>query len=388
MRILVVGSGFAGAVLARELAEHGEHRIDVVEARHHIGGNCYTEVEPETGITTHNYGAHIFHTSNLEVWNYMQRFTEMMPFINRPKASIDQGIFSLPVNLHTINQFYGKKFSPDEARTFIDQIRCREITAPGNFEEQALHYMGEGLYRAFFHGYTKKHWGCEPREIPASVLKRLPLRFNYNDNYYSSHYQGIPKDGYTAVFQRLLDHPRISLTLNHSWRPGDGQHHDHVFYSGPLDGFHGHRHGRLGYRTVFWDRHIGTGDVLGHPGINFPSMDVAFTRRREHKHYEYWKHFDKTVVFTEYSKETGPEDEPYYPKRLAGDKARMMQYLDDCRREEKTSFLGRLGLYRYMDMHQVIADSLSLAREFTAAVAAGLPRPHFPASFRQALDAA
>jgi len=159
-----------------------------------------------------------------------------------------------------------------------------------------------------------------------------------------------------------------------------------VFYSGPLDGFHGPRHGRLGYRTVFWDRQIETGDVLGHPGINFPSMDVAFTRRREHKHYEYWKPYDKTIVFTEYSKETGAEDEPYYPKRLADDKVRMKHYLDDCCREETTSFLGRLGLYRYMDMHQVIADSLSLAREFSAALSAGLPRPHFPASFRQSLQ--
>lgn len=385
MRFLVVGSGFAGAVLAREIADLSEHHVDVVEARDHVGGNCYTETEPETGVTVHRYGAHIFHTSNLEVWRYVHRFSEMMPFINRPKASIEQGIFSLPVNLHTINQFYGQKFSPSQARQFIDSVRRQDIHEPQNFEEQALHYMGEDLYRAFFHGYTKKHWGCEPREIPASVLKRLPLRFNYNDNYYSSLYQGIPKNGYTAIFERLLDHPQISLTLNHRWQPDDGRAYDHVFYSGPLDGFHGHQRGRLGYRTVFWEQQIERGDVLGHPGINFPSMDVSFTRRREHKHYEYWNTFDKSIVFTEYSKETGPEDEPYYPKRLAADKALMNGYLSDCLHTEHTSFMGRLGLYTYMDMHQVIAQSLDLAREFITAIAAGRPRPIFPEGFRRQL---
>jgi UDP-galactopyranose mutase len=386
MRFLVVGSGFAGAVLARELADHTDHSIDVIDARDHIGGNCHTHREPETGITVHTYGAHIFHTSDRQVWNYVQRFTEMMPFINRPKASIDKGIFSLPVNLHTINQYFGKKFSPSEARQFVDSIRRHDIERPRNFEEQALHFMGDELYRAFFHGYTKKHWGCEPEQIPASVLKRLPLRFNYNDNYYSSIYQGIPREGYTAIFERLLDHPRISLTLNHRWQPSDGQAYDHVFYSGPLDGFFGHRRGRLGYRTVFWERQIETGDVLGHPGINFPSLDVTFTRRREHKHYEYWKQHEKTIVFTEYSKETGTEDEPYYPKRLAADKALLQGYLGDCLQTERTSFLGRLGLYKYMDMHQVIAESLSLAREFIAAIASGEPRPIFPEAFRLSLS--
>lgn len=385
MRFLVVGSGFAGAVLAREIVDQGDHHVDVVDARSHVGGNCYTEIDEETGVTVHKYGAHIFHTSNLEVWDYIHRFTQMMCFINRPKASIDKGIFGLPVNLHTINQFFGAKFSPLEARDYIDSVRRRDIVSPRNFEEQALHFMGDDLYYAFFHGYTKKHWGCEPCQIPASVMKRLPLRFNYNDNYYSSLYQGIPMDGYTAIFSRILDHRRISLTLGHRWRPSDGNGYDHIFYSGPLDGFFGHKRGRLGYRTVFWEKQTGKGDLLGHPAINFPSLDVCYTRRREHKHYEYWKEHEKTVVFTEYSKETGSQDEPYYPKRLSADKALLNDYIGDCLETEKTSFMGRLGLYRYMDMHQVIADSLSLAREFLRAIDAGKPRPIFPETFRASL---
>ena len=181
---LIVGSGFSGAVIARELADHIDCKIDVFEKRHHVAGNCFTESDPETGITVHKYGSHIFHTSNKRVWDYIQKYSTMRAFINRPKAYTGGNVYSLPINLHTINQFFGTCMTPLEAERFIEDKRDKTIVNPINFEQQALAFMGKELYEAFFYGYTKKHWGRDPKEIPASVLKRLPLRFSYNDNYY------------------------------------------------------------------------------------------------------------------------------------------------------------------------------------------------------------
>ena len=363
-KFLVVGSGFSGAVVARELAENIDCRIDILEKRTHIAGNCYTETNEDTGITIHKYGSHIFHTSNDVVWSYINKYARMMQFINRPKALTSTGIYSLPINLHTINQFFGLKLSPSEAFEFIENKRNKGIKNPANFEEQALSWMGNELYQEFFYGYTKKHWGCEPREIPSYVLKRLPLRYNYNDNYYRSIYQGIPEDGYTEIIERILDLPNINIQLGTTYQRSLNEEYDFIFYTGPLDEYYNYEFGRLSYRTVYWEKEIGRGDILGHPAINFPSLDYPFTRRREHKHYKYWKSYDKSIVFTEYSKETGIDDDPYYPIRLGKDKKILARYYQNVLNESNVTFLGRLALYKYMDMHQVISDSLEASHSY------------------------
>lgn len=368
-KILVVGAGFAGAVVARQVAEHSDAEVLIIDKRAHLAGNCHTEVDEETGVMVHKYGAHIFHTSNLEVWNYIQSFGEFMPFINRPKAVTDSGIYNLPINLQTINQFFGKKFTPKEAEAFIASKARTDIKNPKSFEEQALKFMGEDLYKAFFYGYTKKHWGCEPSSLPASILKRLPLRFSYNDNYYRSIYQGIPVDGYTKIVERMLDHEQISVKLGQAWESTMKEEFDHIFFTGALDLFYDYKYGELSYRTLSWEVERGKGDLQGHPGLNYPGLDVNYTRRREHKHYEYWKSFDKSIIFTEYSAEANIKagDELYYPKRLTNDKAVLNDYLDLAEEEEKVTFIGRLGTYRYLDMHKVIEESLTISREWLEA---------------------
>jgi len=380
-KLLVVGAGFSGAVLARELAALNDVEVLVIDRRSHLAGNCHTSRDDETGVMVHRYGAHIFHTSDLEVWNYVRRFSEFMPFINRPKVSIASGIYSFPINLHTINQFFGVKLNPADAVRFIAAKR-EPIAEPQNFEEQALQFVGRELYEAFFKGYTQKQWGCDPRELPASILKRLPVRFNYNDNYYDSIYQGIPVEGYTAIVEAILAHERIEVKLATSWEEDMQDEFEHVFFTGPIDARYAYRFGRLSYRTVYWDRAVHAGDFQGHPGINYPGLDVPYTRIREHKHYTPWEHHDKTVVFTEYSKDTGADDEPFYPKRLAPDMTILRNYAALAQDEQRLSFLGRLGTYRYLDMHQVIREALDFARQWSAAVATHARRPVFPENVR------
>lgn len=382
-RYLIVGAGFSGAVLARHLAENLDRKIILIDKRSHIAGNCHTERDEDTGVMVHRYGAHIFHTSDLKVWKYITQFGNFYPFINRPKASIESGIYSLPINLHTINQFFSMKLNPNEAKKFLTTIADNSIKEPKNFEEQALKFIGKELYEAFFYGYTKKQWGCEPNRLPASILKRIPVRYNYNDNYYNSIYQGIPEQGYSQLIANILDHPNIQVKLNTAFDPIMRGEFSHVFYTGPLDEFYGFQFGRLSYRTVYWEKSIYKGDFQGHPGINYPELDVSWTRIREHKHYTYWEQHESTVVFKEYSKETGENDEPYYPKRLAEDKALLNEYVDKATSDRGVSFLGRLGTYRYMDMHQVIRESLDFGVEFCTAHTNRQPLPMFPEQMRR-----
>jgi UDP-galactopyranose mutase len=378
-RILIVGAGFSGAVLARELAGAGSLQVLVIDERGHVAGNCHTERDGGTGILVHRYGPHIFHTSRRDVWDYVRRFSEFGPYVNRVKASIPRGVFGLPINLLTINQFFGKRFSPTEARAFVGSLGDSSIGEPRNFEEQALKMLGRELYEAFFYGYTKKQWGCEPRELPASILKRLPVRFNYDDNYYNSRFQGTPVDGYTAIIERMLDHASIEVKLNTAWEEGMAPEFDHVIFTGPIDQYYGYRHGRLGYRTVYWKREEHGGDFQGNAVINYPGLEEPFTRIHEHKHFAPWEEHERTLVFTEFSKETAAGDIPYYPKRMALDRELLGRYMEEARRETRVSFLGRLATYRYMDMHQVVGEAMDFAPLLAAALAENGPRPVFPA---------
>lgn len=378
-RFLVVGAGFSGAVLANELANKLDCSIDVIDERPHIGGNCYTEREADTGVMVHTYGPHIFNTDRKDIWDYVNEHLELVPYINRVKAVYNGQVYSLPINLHTINQFFGKTFMPDEAKEFIASIADTSIEDPQNFEEQAMKFIGKDLYKAFFYGYTKKQWGCEPTELPASILKRLPVRFNYNDNYYHSPYQGIPKDGYTPMFEKLLDHPSITLKLNTKFESSaDNSGYDHVFFTGPLDQFFTYKYGRLAYRTVYFERGVADGDYQGNAVINYANEDVPYTRVHEHKHFTPWEQHEKTVYFKEYSKETEEADVPYYPKRLTADKEKLNQYRAEAEKLNGVSFLGRLATYRYMDMHHVIGEALDYAKKFLEAEKNGGKAPVFP----------
>lgn len=366
-KVLIVGAGFSGAVIARKLADKGIY-CEVIDKRPHVGGNCYTERDRETGILVHKYGPHIFHTDREEVWDLITQYGDMMPYVNRVKATYRDKVYSLPINLHTINQFFGKCMSPSEAKSFIEGISDQTIVQPKSFEEQALAFVGKDLYHAFFRGYTLKQWGVDPSRLPASILKRLPIRFNYNDNYFSHHHQGIPKYGYTEIIEEILNHPKINVSLNLEFKSDLKKKYNHVFYSGPLDVYFDCRFGRLGYRTLEFEEVRGIGDFQGTAVMNYTGNDVRYTRISEHKHFSPWEHHDETICFKEYSSLAGEGDIPYYPIRLVDDKTILYQYESLARAEENVTFLGRLGTYRYLDMDVTIAEALKVAKEYLCKV--------------------
>ena len=366
-RILIVGAGFSGAVIARELAERG-HAVTVVDQRGHVGGNCHTQIDDETGIMVHRYGPHIFHTDDQRVWDYINRFCEMVPFINRVKAVAAGQIFSLPINLHTINQLFDRTMSPDEAKAFVSGLARPSPTEPVSFEDQALSMVGEKIYHTFLRGYTRKQWGVEPTRLPASILKRLPVRFNYDDGYYNHRYQALPRDGYTAAIKRILDCPGITLHLS---QRSDARHtdHDHVVHSGAIDDYFSHELGRLEYRTLDFERFVHPGDFQGNPVINYCDEDVPWTRIAEHRHFSPWQEPTKggSVCYREYSRACGPDDIPYYPLRLVDDKRRLDAYVEKARAQRGVAFVGRLGTYSYLDMDVTIGRALETAEALSAA---------------------
>lgn len=363
MHILLVGAGLSGAVIGRTLAEAG-HQITIVEARDHVAGNCHTVRDAETGVMVHVYGPHIFHTDDEEVWNYVNKFETFMPYKNRVKTTSKGQVFSLPVNLHTINQFYDKTLRPDEARAFIEEQADTSITNPQTFEEQALRFVGPDLYEAFFKGYTIKQWGMSPQDLPASILKRLPVRFNYDDNYFFHRFQGMPENGYTAMVERILDHPAITVHLNTTFTRDQVGDYDHVYYSGPLDGFFDYELGRLGYRTLDFERFTYEGDYQGCAVMNYGEEDVPYTRITEHKHFAPWEEHKGSVCYREFSRACGEDDIPYYPIRQVKEKALLADYEALAAEVENVTFVGRLGTYRYLDMDVTIREALDAARKF------------------------
>lgn len=364
-KILIVGAGFTGAVIARELAKEN-YELTVIDQRSHIAGNCFTERDSDTNIMVHKYGPHIFHTDNEEVWNYVNSFDTFMPYVNRVKAISGGKVYSLPINLFTINQFYGKTLNPKEARDFIEEIADKSITDPQTFEEQAMRFIGKDLYHAFFYGYTKKQWGLEPKELPASILKRLPMRFNYDDNYFNHKYQGMPLNGYTKIVEKILDHENITVELNSDYDKSVNSEFDHVFYSGPIDEYYDSKFGTLDYRTLDFEEIRSEGDFQGTAVMNYCDADIPYTRITEHKFFSPWETHEKTICFKEYSRAYQKGDIPYYPVRQVKEKAMLDKYLDIAEAEAKVSFVGRLGSYRYMDMDVTIAEALKTVREFLA----------------------
>lgn len=371
---LLVGAGLSGAVIARTLADAG-HRATVIDARSHVAGNCHTERDAETGVLLHVYGPHIFHTDDAEVWDYVNGFTRFLPYKNRVKTIAQGQVFSLPINLHTINQFYGRTMRPEEARAFIEAQADTSIADPQSFEDQALRFVGPDLYAAFFKGYTEKQWGCAPADLPASILKRLPVRFNYDDNYFFHRFQGMPEAGYTPMVEAILDHPGIDVHLDTPFAPETAARHDHMFWSGPLDGYFNYRLGRLGYRTLDFERFTADGDWQGCAVMNYGDVDVPWTRITEHKHFAPWESHEGTVCYREFSRTCTPDDIPYYPIRLVQEKALLAEYMALAQACEGVSFVGRLGTYRYLDMDVTIREALDCARAFLSHRAAGTAPP-------------
>ncbi|QOV62484.1 UDP-galactopyranose mutase [Kosakonia pseudosacchari] len=363
MKVAIVGAGISGAVIARLLAEQGIASV-VFDKRSHVAGNCHSERDPQTNVMLHVYGPHIFHTDDKEVWDFVNQYSEFMPFTNRVKAVYKGNVYLLPVNLHTINQFFNKTMRPDEARAFIESKADKSIVEPQNFEEQAISMIGRELYEAFFRGYTRKQWGCEPTQLPASILKRLPLRFNYNDNYFNHQYQGMPKEGYTAMVANILDHELIEVRTGIEFVASGSAAWQHVFWSGALDGYFNFSEGRLGYRTLDFERFTADGDYQGTAVINYCEEDIPYTRITEHKHFSPWESHEKTTCYREFSRFCSEDDIPYYPIRMVKEKELLNRYLDKALELNNTTFVGRLGTYRYLDMDVTIREAIDVARKF------------------------
>jgi UDP-galactopyranose mutase len=376
MNIAVVGAGFSGAVIGHQLANAG-HRVTLFESRDHVAGNCHTQRDTATGVMLHVYGPHIFHTDQERVWNFVTRFGEFLPYVNRVKAVTGGRVYSLPINLLTINQFFGKTFRPAEARAFLETLQDRSISTPATFEEQALRFVGRELYEAFFAGYTRKQWGLDPGRLPASVLKRLPVRFNYDDNYFSHKHQGMPRDGYTYLVARMLDVSGLSVRLGEVFDPAWKADFDHVFYSGPIDAWFGNRCGRLAYRTLDFEVFREQGDYQGNAVINYCDESVSYTRITEHKHFSPWESHDGTVCYREFSRDWTENDVPYYPIRLAREKGQLAEYVRLAGGEGNVTFVGRLGTYRYLDMDVTIGEALDTADRFLECQGRGEPMPAF-----------
>ena len=358
--IAFVGAGFSCSVLARELVNSGKYKATIFESRNHVAGNCHTS--REDGIMIHNYGPHIFNTSNIEVWNYVNSFDKFHPFTNRVKAVTNKGVFSLPINLLTINQFFNKNLSPEDAKEYLKSIGDNTILNPVSFEDQALKMLGQDLYENFFYGYTKKQWGVEPSQLPASILKRLPIRFNYDDNYYQQTFQGIPEQGYTHLVEKILDHKNIEILTNKTFSDEFKNDFDFVFYSGPIDRYYNFSEGELSYRTLLFEKFSYQGDFQGNPVINYCDKSIPYTRITEHKHFAPWENHINSICFKEYSHKAGKNDDPYYPLRLQEDLDILKKYVNVAANDQKITFIGRLGTYRYLDMHVVIEESLSLSK--------------------------
>ncbi len=360
MNFLIVGAGFTGAVIGRKLAEVG-HKITIIDQRPHVAGNCYTKRDEESQVMEHVYGPHIFHTSDEHVWEYVNIHGEFLPYINRVKTTYQGQVYSLPINLHTINQFYQKSFNPKQAKDWIQNIADQSIDEPQNFEQQALKFVGKDFYEAFFKGYTKKQWGCDPAELPASILKRLPVRFNYDDNYFSHKYQGIPKEGYTTIVESILNHENIHVQLNTKFDKALIKRFDHIIWTGQLDQWFDYAEGRLGYRTLDFEKHTANGDFQGTAVMNYGDENIPYTRISEHKHFTPWERHEKTIYFKEFSRACTKNDIPYYPIRLVNDKVLLDKYIALAEKEKKVTFAGRLGTYRYMDMDVTIKEALNLS---------------------------
>lgn len=359
--LIVVGAGFYGMTIAERAASEG-FNVVVIDKRDHIGGNAYSYSDPATGIEIHKYGPHVFHTNSESIFKYLSRFTEWEPYEQRTWSLSRGRIYPMPINLATICLFNNCLMSPEQARAWV-QESAREISEPRNLEEKAISLIGRPLYEAFIKGYTWKQWQTDPRDLPAEIITRLPVRFNFDTRYFNDTYQSMPRDGYTAIFEKMRASRRISVHLGVDWFELDGRDRPPapVVYTGPIDRYFGFRHGVLGWRTIDLELEtLDKADFQGCPVMNYADQDTPWTRVSEFKHfYPSRESGGRTIIAREYSRAAGAADDPYYPINLAADKARYRAYRELARQEQDVLFGGRLGTYRYLDMHQAIGAALS-----------------------------
>ncbi|MFB9836118.1 UDP-galactopyranose mutase [Actinoallomurus acaciae] len=371
--LVIAGSGLFGLTVAERCARDLGLRVLVAERRDHLGGNAYSEVESSTGIEVHRYGAHLFHTSNERVWEYVNRFTSFTGYRHRVFTIFKGRVYPMPINLGTICAYFGRAMSPDEARALVAE-QAAEVTDPANLEEKAISLVGRPLYEAFIRGYTAKQWQTDPRELPPEIITRLPVRYTFDDRYFNDRYEGLPAGGYTAWLERMADHPNIEVRLGTDFFDLDAAGNVPVVYTGPLDRYFDHAEGRLGWRTLdFEPEVVATGDFQGTPVMNYADEDVPYTRIHEFRHFHPEREYppDRTVIVREYSRFAEAGDEPYYPIDTAADRVRLLRYRDLARAEKGVWFGGRLGTYQYLDMHMAIASALTMYDNRL--------RPHFAA---------
>lgn len=376
--LIVVGSGFFGLTIAERAASQLGKRVLIIEKRSHIGGNAFSQPEPETGIEVHQYGAHLFHTSNERVWNYVTQFTKFTDYQHRVFAMHDGKAYQFPMGLGLICEFFGKYYSPDEARALIKEQASEVNTEDAtNLEEKAISLIGRPLYEAFVRDYTAKQWQTDPKELPASNITRLPVRYTFNNRYFNDTHEGLPVDGYAAWLRAMIDHDLIDVQLDTDWfdvradiradiRAANPD--APVVYTGPLDRYFDYSAGRLGWRTLDFDVEVlPIGDFQGTAVMNYNDADVPYTRIHEFRHFHperadrYPK--DKTVIMKEYSRFAEEDDEPYYPINTPEDRKILAAYRELAAQEtanDQVLFGGRLGTYQYLDMHMAIASALTM----------------------------
>jgi UDP-galactopyranose mutase len=385
--LVVVGSGLFGLTIAERCAAELGLRVLIIERRNHIGGNAYSEPDPQTGIEVHRYGAHLFHTSNARVWEYVNRFTAFTGYQHRVFSTYKGRVYPLPINLATICEYFGRALSPDQARALIAE-QSAEVAADqtANLEQKAISLIGRPLYEAFIRGYTFKQWQTDPVELPAEIITRLPVRYTFDNRYFSDTFEGLPADGYAAWLERMADHPNIEVRLGTDFAAlrSDLEGRVPVVYTGPLDAYFGYAAGDLGWRTLDFELEVvRTGDFQGTSVMNYADQDVPFTRIIEFRHFHPerdWYPQDKTVIMREYSRFAGHGDEPYYPINAGQDRARLLTYREMAAEQRGVFFGGRLGTYKYLDMHMAIGSALSMYENqlrplFAGSAASAQPGP-------------
>ncbi len=377
-RLVIVGAGFCGATIAYKVAGELGLPVLVLERRSHIGGNAFSKVDGETGIEYHQYGSHLFHTSNETVWKFINRFSSFNNYRHRVFARHLGRTYTIPINLMTINRYFGEDLDPAGARAFIaEQAAAEKIETPRNFEEKAVSQIGRPLYEAFIKGYTAKQWETDPAALPAEIIARLPVRFSFNDFYFSDLYEGLPTEGYAAIFDKMLAHPLIEVVKDCDYFDVRGKLDARTLcvYTGPVDRYFDYKFGELGWRTLdFETERLAIEDFQGAAVVNYPDADARFTRIHEFRHLHPERRYgDRTLIMREYSRFAKRDDEPYYPIGRQDDKRRYGQYKKLADAEANVFFAGRLGTYRYLDMHQAIGAALHLYEKKVAPRLTGRP---------------
>ena len=364
MDVIIVGAGFFGITVAERLASAG-YKVIVLEKRNHIGGNCYSEIDVDTGIECHKYGSHIFHTSNERVWSYINQFSKFNNYRHTVWTTLKDRVYSMPINLATINAFYSMNLKPFQAKQFIlDEIAKDRIKQPRNFQEKGISLIGRPLYSAFIRGYTLKQWEQDPNELAPEIISRLPVRYNYNNRYFNDKYEGIPLEGYRKLFDRMIDQKNIELRLNVDYFQVKNQTDARLtVFTGPIDRFFNYKYGCLDWRTLYFEiEHYDFPDYQGCPVMNYAEESVPYTRVHEFKHFHpERKQLNKTIIYKEFSRISNNSDDPYYPVNTLRNRKILEMYQTEAKKTPNVKFGGRLGEYRYLDMDATIAAALELA---------------------------